>query len=425
MNVGFVLGFAYAGILLAVGDSFPAIYNSEPAANGSPPSAQKSVESFKLPGGFQASVFAAEPEVQNPIAMAWDARGRMWVAENFTYAEKGKRFDLELKDRILIFEDRDGDGKADSRKVFSDRLSVLTSVETGRGGVWAMCPPQLLFIPDRDGDDVPDGEPEVVLDGFRIADGNYHNLANGLRWGPDGWLYGRCGGSCPGDIGAPGTPEELRIPLEGGIWRYHPGKKIFEGIAHGATNPWGHDWDENGQAFFINTVNGHLWHVIPGSHLERPFGPSPNQKVYVPLAMHADHWHYDRSGSWVASRDGAADQFGGGHAHIGMCIYQGGALPEAWNGKLLTWNMHGRRVNMERLEREGSGFVGKHEPDVFLTSDTWFRGLEINVGPDGALYALDWSDTGECHEQTGVHRTSGRIYRFSYGEPKRPDFTDF
>ncbi len=405
-------------------DSFPEIYNSEPDKNAAPPSPQDALASFQLPEGFNATIFAAEPEVQNPIAMAWDKRGRMWVAENFTYAEKGKRLDLALRDRILIFEDSDGDGKADSRKVFSDKLSVLTSVETGRGGVWAMCPPQLLFIPDRDGDDVPDSEPEVLLDGFTVAESNYHNFANGLHWGPDGWLYGRVGGSCPGLVGAPGTADEKRIPLEGGIWRYHPERKVFEVLTHGATNPWGHDWDENGQAFFINTVNGHLWHLIPGSHLERPFAPSPNKKVYVPLAMHAGHWHFDRTGSWTDSREGAANKFGGGHAHIGMCVYQGGALPDSWDGKLLTWNQHGRRVNMERLEREGSGFVGKHEPDVLISGDPWFRGLEINTGPDGALYALDWSDTGECHDHTGVHRTSGRIYKFAYGEAKNPDFSD-
>ncbi len=149
--------------------SFPEVYNSEPDKNANPPSPQEALATFQLPEGFKGTVFAAEPEVRNPIAMAWDKSGRMWVAENYTYAEMGKRLDLSLRDRILIFEDRDGDGRADSRKVFSDKLSVLTSVETWNGGVWAMCPPQLLFIPDRDGDDVPDGEPEVLLDGFTVA----------------------------------------------------------------------------------------------------------------------------------------------------------------------------------------------------------------------------------------------------------------
>lgn len=400
-------------------DEFPKVYNSEKNQKGEPMLPEDAAKSFQVPEGFEVTVFAAEPEVRNPIAMAWDVKGRMWVAENYTYAEKGKRFDLNLRDRIVIFEDADGDGKAKKRRVFSDELQMLTSVEVQPGGVWAMCPPQLLFIPDRDGDDVPDGEPEVVLDGFTVARSNYHNFANGLRWGPDGWLYGRCGGSCPGKVGAPGTPDAERVPLRGGIWRYHPKRKFFEVIVHGTTNPWGHDWDEHGEGFFINTVNGHLWHMIPGGHFDRPFGRSVNSQVYEAIQMHADHWHFDKTGSWTKSRNGAANDYGGGHSHIGMCIYQGDHLPKEWQGKLLTWNQHGRRVNRERLEREGSGYVARREPDQFLAGDDWFRGLDIREGPDGALYGLDWSDTGECHDHTGVHRTSGRIYRFSHGKAKK------
>jgi putative membrane-bound dehydrogenase-like protein len=290
---------------------------------------------------------------------------------------------------------------------------MLTSVEVGHGGVWLMCPPKLLFIPDRDGDLVPDGEPEVMLDGFDVARGNYHNFANGLRWGPDGWLYGRCGHSCPGKIGVPGMPDELRYPIDGGIWRYHPKRKVVEVLAHGTVNPWGHDWDEHGELFFINTVIGHMWHMIPGAHYrESGSGASQNPLIYERMSQHADHFHYDTNLAWHKSRNGAADDFGGGHAHVGMAIYQANHFPVEWRNRLLTWNQHGRRLNRERLKREGSGYVGKHETDVFENSNEWFRGMEVSVGPDGAIYGLDWSDTGECHDHTGVHRTSGRIYKF-------------
>src|SRR5207247_5569176 len=144
---------------------FPAPYNSEPG-QAKPMPAAEAAAAMRLPPGFKATVFAAEPDVQNPIAMAWDGRGRLWVAENYTYAESGKKFDLNLRDRILILEDKDGDGRFDTRKVFTDELQVLTSIEVGSGGVWVMCPPQLIFIPDRDHDDVPDSAAEVVLDGF-------------------------------------------------------------------------------------------------------------------------------------------------------------------------------------------------------------------------------------------------------------------
>jgi len=175
---------------------------------------------FRVPDGFHVSVFAAEPDVQNPIAMAWDARGRWGIAENYTYADRTKKFDLSFRDRVLIFEDTDGDGRHDKRTVFTDDVQMLTGIEIGNGGVWLMTPPQLVFVPDRDGDDQPDGAPVVMLDGFTPSTDNYHTFANGLKWGPDGWLYGRCGASSPGRLGAPGTPDEQRVPLNGGIWRY-------------------------------------------------------------------------------------------------------------------------------------------------------------------------------------------------------------
>ena len=161
---------------------------------------------FRVPEGFRVNVFAAEPEVRNPVAMAWDTRGRLWVAENFTYSDSTQIFDLRLRDRVLIFEDTDADGRADKRTVFIDNVQRLGSVELGLGGVWLLCPPQLLFVPDRDGNDVADGPAEVVLDGFAVVRENYHTFANGLRWGPDGWLYGRCGASSPGEIGARAAP---------------------------------------------------------------------------------------------------------------------------------------------------------------------------------------------------------------------------
>ena len=413
-----------AGPAALMAAAFPAPYNSERDTNAVLMSATAAAASFQLPPGFAVSVFASEPEVQNPIGMAWDARGRLWIAENYTYAERAKRFDLGLKDRILIFEDRDGNGRAEVRRVFTEDVQRLTSIEVGHGGVWAMCPPQLLFIPDRDRNDVPDGPAEVMLDGFTVPGENYHNFANGLRWGPDGWLYGRCGTSAPGRVAPPGTPEAQRVPLFGGMWRYHPKRKVFEPVWHGTMNPWGHDWDEMGEAFFINTVNGHLWHGIVGAHYARAHSIDPNPRSYSEIDMHADHWHFDTGQAWTGSRDGKANAYGGGHAHIGMMIYQGDNWPESYRGKLFTINLHGRRVNVERLERSGSGYVGRHEPDMLLSGDAYYRGMELSCGPDGGVVMLDWSDTGECHESTGVHRTSGRIYKFTAGTVERVERRD-
>jgi putative membrane-bound dehydrogenase-like protein len=411
---------AMISLQAVAGDDFPAPRNTEPSTTR-PLSAVEAAAGFRAPAGFRVSVFAAEPDVQNPIAMAWDRRGRLWIAENYTYSDATDRFDLRHRDRVLIFEDADADGRFDRRTVFTDDVQMLASIEHGFGGVWLLCPPRLLFVPDRDGNDVPDGPAEVVVDGFSVTVDNHHTFANGLRWGPDGWLYGRCGASSPGQVGAPGTPDALRVPIRGGLWRYHPLRKRFEMLTHGTTNPWGHDWNALGEAFFINTVNGHLWHMIPGAHLVRPHTIEPNPRAYALIDQHADHWHWDNSrpltyGSKVGPDDG---RLGGGHAHSGLMIYLADQWPAAYRGELMTLNFHGRRMNVERLERAGSGYVGRHEPDMLFAADPWFRGIDLGYGPDGGVFLLDWSDTGECHEHEGIHRTSGRIYKVTHGTPRQ------
>ncbi len=389
--------------------------------------AEESLSKMQLPPGFKATVFAAEPDVRQPIAMTWDQKGRLWIAENYTYSDSKERFDMKLKDRILIFEDKDNDGRYDARKVFWEEGQMLTSIERGFGGVYALCPPHLLWIPDKDGDDVPDGPPQVLLDGFETKADSRHTFANGLKWGPDGWLYGRIGISSTSWIDVPGTPKEKRLPTAGGIWRYHPVRKIYEPHCHGTTNPWGMDWDENGEMFFINTVIGHFWHGIRGAFFKRMHGEPPYEHVYGLIDQHADHYHWDTGKSWTDSRNATGnkhDELGGGHAHVGMMIYQGTNWPKEYRGKVFTLNLHGRRVNVERIEKEGSGYVAKHEPDMFKTADPWFRGIEIQYGPDGGVYILDWSDIGECHENDGVHRNSGRIYKITYGDAVKPKEAD-
>ncbi|NNM30500.1 MAG: c-type cytochrome, partial [Akkermansiaceae bacterium] len=231
---------------------------------------------------------------------------------------------------------------------------------------------------------------------------------------------GRCGASAPGEVGRPGTPAADRIPLRGTIWRYHPRTRVFEALSCGCTNPWGHDWDRHGQLFFINTVNGHFWHHITGNHMKRSHTIDPNPHSYQLMDHHADHWHFDTTGGWGKSRHGAANEFGGGHAHIGMIIYQGDNWPEEYRHNVYTVNMHGKRINREILERRGSGYVAKHAPDFLIAKDPFFRALELTTGPDGGVFLLDWSDTGECHENTGVHRTSGRIYKITHSRVRKP-----
>ncbi|MDF1741319.1 MAG: c-type cytochrome [Verrucomicrobiales bacterium] len=405
---------------LAAAD-FPEPYNTEEAA-APPMSAEEVVKTAKLPEGFHLEVFASEPQVQQPISIAFDEQDRLWVAECYTFAERPRRWDLELSDRILVLEDEDGDGKADKRTVFWDEGKRMTSAIPGHGGVWALCAPQLLFIPDADNDLVPDGDPVVVLDGFD-AEKIGHNIANGLKWGPDGWLYGRHGIVETSWVGASGSPKSQRTPLNTSIWRYDPIGKKFEVFCHGGTNPWGLDWDRNGQLFYTNTVIGHLWHGIPGAYYTRMFGTHLNRHAYELIPHTADHYHWDNgSEKWSDIREGITDTtsaLGGGHAHMGCLIYEGGVWPEEYHGDLFACNLHGRRVNRDHLEKEGVGYVAHHGEDFLMIEDPWFRGLDLITGPDGQVWMNDWSDTGECHDNDAIHRTSGRIYRIVYDGPDK------
>ncbi|HTN73592.1 MAG TPA: PVC-type heme-binding CxxCH protein, partial [Pirellulaceae bacterium] len=217
-----------AFFLCAVTDA----YAAEPAA--APLPAEEAAERMKVPAGFRTTLFAAEPDVVQPICYAIDDRGRLFVAEATNYGD----WKATGEDRIIILEDTNGDGRADSRKVFHTGLNYITGLEVGFGGVWVMSPPSLYFLPDRNGDDTPDGEPEVVFDGFGYKESR-HNLANGFTWGPDGWLYFGHGRTSPSDVGRPGTPRDQRVHCDGGVCRIHPTRRVFENFADGTTNPWG------------------------------------------------------------------------------------------------------------------------------------------------------------------------------------------
>jgi putative membrane-bound dehydrogenase-like protein len=365
-----------------------------------------------LPDGFKATLFAGEPDVLQPIAFDFDDRGRLWGVECFSYPD----FKVQERDRILIFTDKDGDGKFDERKVFLDNGRRLSGITIGFGGVWVTSAPELLFYPDRNGDDVPDGKPEVLLDGWTLKAG--HNMVNGLAWGPDGWLYGRHGITTFSMVGKPGMPESERIKLSCSIWRYHTIRKTFEVVVNGTTNPWGLDWDDYGQPFFSNNVIGHLWHVIAGAHYKRMFGEDFNPYVYALMDQTADHLHWVSS-DWTKSRTGQG-AMGGGHSHSGAMIYLGDNWPAAFRSRIMMANIHGNRLLYDELVRKDSGYVGHHGSDFLMANDAWFRGIQIGYGPDGGVFVSDWNDFGECHDTDGAYRMSGRLYKITYGAGTKP-----
>jgi putative membrane-bound dehydrogenase-like protein len=386
---------------------------ADEAAPG-PWSPEKAVNGMQVPNGFKVTLVAAEPDVVQPISFCIDDRGRLFVAEALNYADWQKTG----KDRITILEDTDGDGRADSRKVFFEGLNYVTGIEVGFGGVWAISPPNLYFIPDRDGDDVPDGKPKVLFDGFGHEESR-HNLANGFTWGPDGWLYAGHGRTSPSDVGPPGTPADKRIHCDGGVYRIHPTRLVFENFADGTTNPWGVDFDDYGQCFVSNCVNPHLFHALQGGHYE-PWRNRPSSLyAYERLPTCADHLHFP--GDKPNAMRGETQEtlaMGGGHAHCGTLVYLGDAFPPQYRNTVFMCNVHGHRINNDILKRRGSGYTASHGADFLLAGDPWFMGVTLRTGPDGSIFVSDWSDTGECHTYK-PHRETGRIFKVSYGERRR------
>src|ERR1051325_9077434 len=290
-------------------------------------------EKMTLPPGFKATLFAGEPDIVQPIAFCFDDRGRIWVAECLSYPNWQPDFKAG-KDRILIFEEGP-DGAFSKRTVFADNIQNISGINYGFGGVWVCATPNLLFIPIKEVPakkavgwveqreahhavasnggphfvrptlqkeetiTVAASPPEIVLDGWSLKAG--HNVFNSLTWGPDGWLYGCNGIIATSLVGRPGTPDKDRVPINCGVWRYHPTKKKFEVVAHGTTNPWGLDFEQHGEMFITNCVIDPLWHIVPGGHYQRMYGNDLNPHVYKLMPSICDHIHWG-GGAWTSSR---------------------------------------------------------------------------------------------------------------------------
>lgn len=373
---------------------------------------EEAAAAMSVPEGFSVICSAGEPDVHQPIGFTLDDRGRMWVAEAYSYPQRLP--EDEAHDRILIFEDNDGDGKFDKRTVFIEGLNLVSGLEVGFGGVWVGAAPNFMFIPDRNHDDKPDGPPEVLLDGWGYHD--THETLNAFIWGPDGWLYGCHGVFTHSLVGVPGTPKEERVPINAGIWRYHPTKHVFEVFAHGTSNPWGVDFDDMGQSILTCCVIPHLFHVIQGARYHRQAGQHFNPYTYDDIKTIAKHRHWVGATPHLGNnRSGRA---GGGHAHSGAMIYLGDTWPQEYRNKVFMNNIHGNRLNVDQIERSGSGFVGDRAPDFLLANDSWSQLMNFRYGPDGQVYMIDWYDKNACHHpKYTVHdRTNGRIFKITYGE---------
>lgn len=364
----------------------------------------EAVAAMTVAKGYQVNAWASEPMMTQPMAFCWDDRGRLWIAENRDYESRGKGFSNAGDSRILILEDTNHDGVADSRKVFMEGIAFPAAIAVGFGGVFIGAPPNLLFVPDKNGDDKADMDDiEVRLTGWGIRD--RHETLNSLHWGPDGWLYGCQGFATPSKVRKPTGkgklyrhkdpfPEDVLqgdgVDINGGVWRYHPTKDRFEVVAHGFSNPWGIDHDAKGNLFITACVIPHLWHIVPGGIYHRQGGQHFNPYVYNDIKTIADHSH--RS------------------AHGGASIYQSDAFPKEQWGKLFMANIHEHGILVDALEPKGSGFVGHHNDDFMMANNAQWVGFSTQIGPDGGLYVLDWHDADICGSDV-LNQETGRIFR--------------
>ena len=385
--------------------------------------AEVAAKTMKLPAGFAAIASAAEPNVKQPIAFTLDHRGRMWVAEAYSYPFR--QDDGNGTDRILIFEDTNGDHKFDRRKVFMEGLNLVSGLEVGFGGVWVGAAPYLMFIPDRDGDDQPDGKPQILLDGWGYQD--THETLNSFIWGPDGWLYGCHGVFTHSRVGKPGTPDAKRIPFNAGVWRYHPTRHKFEAFAQGSSNPWGVDFNDHGQCFIEACVIPHFFHMVQGGRFHRQGGEHFNPHTYDDIKTIADHLHYAGNlrdhAHWghTPGVPAATAAAGGGHAHAGLMIYLGDSWPSKYRGAAFMNNIHGARLNVDLLEPRGSGYVGRHGADFVNFNDRWSQIVNLRYDHDGSVYLIDWYDKNQCHRRDNTlhDRSNGRVFKVVYQNEKR------
>jgi putative membrane-bound dehydrogenase-like protein len=367
-------------------------------------SPEETVAKFRVPPEFEVKLFAGEPQLANPIAFTIDEKGRVWCVECFEYPSKaGKK---TPRDRIVILEDTDGDGRCDKRTVFAEgkdfpvteerkkaglgAFDMASGIEVGHGGVFVGAPPYLWFIENKD--DKP-GKFDVLLKGFGSQD--THETLNTFQWGPDGWLYGLHGVFTQSNVKAADGPE---VRMNAAVWRYHPSNKKFEIFSEGTSNPWGMDWrNSDGQFILACCVIPHLYHMVPGGVYKRQAGASENPYAYGQINEISDHTFHKKSG-W---------------AHAGLISLDVPHMPEKYRNSVVFGSIHGCSVKQNVLKANGSSFVATEGEDFLVSGDKNFRPINLRWGPNGDIYLIDWHDQNPCHQAAADSwdYERGRVYR--------------
>lgn len=406
----------FAVVCFAVVFSFPLHAQKEYGfdnrkASGQPYlSPEETVKRMKPMPGFSVKLFASEPLMTNPIAMTVDDKGRVWIIESFEYPKltpPGKA----PRDRIVILEDTDGDGVADKRTVFAEgkdfpvtkeraaqgrgAFEMTSGIEVYGNGCFVGAPPYLWHLKDENNDGKADSF-EIVASGFGSQD--THETLNTFTWGPDGWLYGLHGVFTISKVTTPAQTGEPAIDMDAGVWRYHPVKKIFEMFAEGTSNPWGMDFNKDGECFICCCVIPHLFHIVQGGvYIKQGSKPSYNPYAYGALKEICNHTFHKESG-W---------------AHAGLLCLDAPHFPKELQGQLIFGSIHGCSIKRNSLKPHGSTFIASREDDFLVSGDKNFRPIQMRWAPDGSILVSDWHDQNPCHQTKpdDWDYERGRIYR--------------
>jgi putative heme-binding domain-containing protein len=338
-------------------------------------------KSFVVADGFEVNLFAADPLIAKPLQMNFDPAGRLWIASSEVYPQitPGAVAD----DKVLIVEDRDHDGRADSTTVFARGLLIPTGIEPGDGGAYVANSTELLHFKDTDGDGKADAT-RVVLSGFGTED--THHILHTLRWGFDGMLYFNQSIYIHSHIE---TPHGVRRLGGGGIWQFRPETMELDVFIRGLVNPWGHHFDRWGQSFATDGAGGEgINYCLPGAY----YTTAPDA-VRILKGLNP-----------------------GSPKYCGLEVASGRHLPESWRGSLLTNDFRGNRVCRFVVADDGAGYAAREQVELIKSKHVAFRPIDIKMGPDGAIYIADWYNPIIQHGEVDFRdprrdHTRGRIWR--------------
>jgi putative membrane-bound dehydrogenase-like protein len=377
----------------------------------------------QIPVGFKMQLFAAEPDIEKPIAMAWDERGRLWVLETIDYPNTVRENKGEGLDRIKICEDTDGDGKADKFTIFADKLNIPTSIVFARGGVIISQAPDFLFLKDTNGDDKADVR-EKLITGWGTFD--THAGPSNLKYGLDNKIWGTVGYS-----GFTGTVGDQKFNFNQAVYRFTSNGKKLEHLGSTSNNTWGLGFSENFDVFVSTANNSHSDYLgIPLPYLQRLAMPGMEsvKKIEGHYGMHV-----------VTKNLRQVDVFNGFTAAAGHNLYTARNFPEEyWNKIGFVNEPTGRVIHRAILQPDGSGFKEQDGWNFLASADEWMGPVQAEVGPDGALWVSDWynfiiqhnptpkgfqNGKGNAYINPLRDRTHGRIYRIVYDGAKPSPIT--